>query len=365
MLTLAPLLLGQSLTANQVIDRLQKSHASMSTFAVQVAEGTSAVVPTRILVTGDKCRLAMPNLTIVEVFRDKTRFYDTIFGQVAVAKNDRKLQLPDDAANTAFVQRLPIGWLLQKAERDRFFEDAKRDKGWKVVGNSLVFSAPRSNSSSEIVFDKKYRVTDIRLKTNKKLVSDWRFRYIVPSGVESIPATARNVPGLPQRPNLPSTSRGPLVFLCQNVWAAMSRSYGSIFEQKHNGETFSLHYSQPISESSGKGKWSYGKGILTLPNGKTSKTNDPLVTLRKAGIEVSPVGRYVLNGQIPFLDLFNNANSVEQDGSGNFGGRALRIIKIVRGPTTARLYVDNNNRVAMMSSDVGDQMGSRLTIQYR
>ncbi|HLO99094.1 MAG TPA: hypothetical protein VK171_10915, partial [Fimbriimonas sp.] len=75
--------------------------------------------------------------------------------------------------------------------------------------------------------------------------------------------------------------------------------------------------------------------------------------------------RYAINGMVPYLDLFGNAHSVEIEGFGKFNGKTLQIFKIVRGSAIARLYVDGNGRIAMMSSDLAGQMGSRLMIEYR
>ncbi|HLO96992.1 MAG TPA: hypothetical protein VK171_00240, partial [Fimbriimonas sp.] len=288
MITLVPLMLVQTPSVAQVIDRLKASHNSMTSFAVQVSEGTTAVVPTRILVTPKMCTLAMPNMQIVEVHPDKTRFYDTIFGMVATAKNDRTLKLPEDAANTAIVQRSPIGWILNREERNRFFNDARNEKGWRVVGNSLVFAKKGALTSSQILFDKKNRVTDIKLTAAGKVVSEWKYRYIVASGVEYIPPAARAVPGLPQRPSLPDGVKGQLIFACQKVWGAMARTHNMDIVQTLNGKTYTLRYGNSVSEKSAKGKWSYAGGKLTLPSGKVVKTSDPLVDLRKVGIEVSP-----------------------------------------------------------------------------
>jgi hypothetical protein len=365
MITLVPLLLVQNQSVAQVIDRLKATHNGLTNYAVQVSEATTAVVPTRIRITPTMCTLAMPNMQIVEVHPDKTRFYDTIFGMVATAKNDTRLKIPDGAANTAIVQRSPIGWILQSAERNRFFDDARNEKGWSVVGNSLVFAKKGAPTSSQILFDKKYRVTDIKLSAGGKVVSEWQFRYVGNGGVEFIPPKARVVPGLPQRPSLPQGTKGPLIFACQKVWGAMSRTHNMNIVQKLNGRTYTLRYGTGVTETSDKGKWSYAGGKLTLPNGKVFKSRDPLVDLHKNKIEVSPVGRYAINGMVPYLDLFNNAHSVEIEGGGKFNGQYLQIFKIVRGSAIARLYVDGGGRIAMMSSDLAGQMGSRLTIEYR
>jgi hypothetical protein len=96
-----------------------------------------------------------------------------------------------------------------------------------------------------------------------------------------------------------------------------------------------------------------------------------LDNLKGVGVDVSPISRYLMNGQIPFLDIFNRADKIGDGPSISVDGKMARIINVERSGNRIRLYSDTaTNRVVMLSNETRDARGnwttaSRLRLSYR
>lgn len=96
-----------------------------------------------------------------------------------------------------------------------------------------------------------------------------------------------------------------------------------------------------------------------------------LDNLKAKGVFVSPIARYLMNGQIPFLDVFSRADRIT-DGSGiSIDGKMTHIINIERSGNRIRMYADaQTHRIVMVSNEARDSRGnwitaSRLKMSYR
>ncbi len=132
-----------------------------------------------------------------------------------------------------------------------------------------------------------------------------------------------------------------------------------------------------LSESGPKGSWTWNEGSIQIsPKGKSPVTirkqaSTYLEQLRKVGIESSPFSRYIFNRQIPFLDLFQNANSITADGRISVNGKSADMVSIYKLGTKVRLLVDpSSHRIIQLSTDSQDAKGkyvtgSRLKLSYQ
>ncbi len=362
-----------------ITNRIENAHAKLTSVSVLVSDGLTNVIPTKIKIAPGICSLEMPNQQIVEVKANEIRFYDEIFNQVATLKNPKEVKVPDAAAKVAIVQRDPIAWLLDSAQKKGFFADMKKDKRWQVNGNMLLLPDAKRKSMSEIHFDNTYRVTEIKLRMNNKTVYDWKYQFVGDGAVPKIPATAKSVRGLDPRPAMPAKTDGRTVMFAQKIWRSISRLEGRKITQETDDATYSLTYGKgKIAESGPKGSWSLLNTTMTVSpkNGQTKSysgaTDRFLDILRTRGVDSSPMARYLLNRKIPFLDMFERAEEVKLvDGAGNIGGKKLSVISVRRAGIRIRLYADpTSGDLAMVSSDSQDAVGNivsgtRLKIKYR
>ncbi len=362
-----------------IANRLQSSHTKMTRAAVFAWDGLSNAIPTKISFSETACRLEMPNQQIAEVKPNEIRFYDEIFNQVATLKNQKQLKLPDAGVKVAIVQRDPISWLLETSQRTEFFKEIKQDPRWKIRGSSLVLTDPKKNSLSEVHFDNSYRVTRIKLSISNRALSDWRYRYVSEAEIPAIPATAKVVKGLAPRPSIPQKTDGKTVLFAQKIWRTMSRLEGKKITQISDEGTFQTMYgSGKISESGPKGSWTIGgTRLVVTPIGGSQKSIDGktdkfLETLRGKGIFVSPIARYIINRQIPFLDMFDRTDEVKLiNGMVNIDGKNLSVVSMKKAGIHIRLYVDpKTGQVAKVSSDATDLAGNlvsgtQLKIRYQ
>jgi hypothetical protein len=316
------------------------------------------------------CRLEMPNQQIAEVRANEVRFYDEIFNQVASIKNPKPIKIPDAGSKVAIVQQAPIAWLLDSAQRSEFFQELKKDPRWKVKGSSLVLSDPKKKTLSEVQFDNGFRVTRIRLSISNKTVSDWRYRYVSESDIPTIPVAAKVVKGLPPRPGIPAKTDGKTVLFAQKIWRAMSRLEGKTLTQTTEEGSFVLSYGKGrMAESGPKGSWTMADThMVVTPKNGTPRSFDGgsdrfLDVLRSKGIFVSPIARYVVNRQIPFLDMFDRTDEVKLiNGVLKMDGQDLAVLSVKRSGIHIRMYVDpKTGLIAKVGSDATDTAGNRIS----
>jgi hypothetical protein len=285
--------------------------------------------------------------------------------------------MPDAAASVAMVQREPITWFVDTVQRKEFFTELKRDPRWTVKGTSLLLVDAKKKLRSEVHFDSNYRVTNIKLSMNSKVMTDWKYRYVAETDIPPIPATAKNVKGLPQRPAMPAATKGQAVLLAQKVWRFLSRLEGKTIIQQTDENTYTTTLGKgQMSEKNGQISWTVNDTNLkmNLKGGqKTAKGGgDQLLNvLRSNSIDPSPVARYVMGRKIPFLDLFDRTNEVMIDGIVSVDGKPKTLMTLKRPGVKIRMYVDEKTgELAMISSDaqafVGEGGGtSKLKLSYR
>lgn len=362
-----------------ISNKIEASHTKLTKAAVYVWDGMSNVIPTKVSFSGTACRLEMPNQQIAEVKANEIRFYDEIFNQVASLKNPKPIKIPDSGAKVAIVQMEPIAWLLDSTQRREFFKELRSDNRWRIRGSSLVLTDTKRKAVSEIHFDNSFRVTQIKLSLSNRAISDWKYRYVSDSDVPTIPTTAKVVKGLPPRPTIPKKTAGKTVLFVQKIWRTMSRLEGKKITQVADDGTYQLTYgSGKMSESGPKGSWTMaGKTLTMTPKGGELKSfqGSPdkfLDVLRSKGMFVSPIARYIVNRQIPFLDMFDRTDDVNLvNGAIKMDGRTLSVLSLKRSGIHIRLYVDpTSGRIAKVSSDAVDSSGnlvsgSQLKINYQ
>jgi len=361
-----------------IADRLATKHNNMTSAAVFVSDGLSRAIPTKLRLQPGVCTLAMPNQQIVEIRPTTVRFFDEIFNQVASTKPAKPLKIPDASPSVAVVQREPLSWLVDAKQRNTFFTEIKRDPRWTVKANALVLAEPKKKTKSEVIFDTSFRVVEIRLTMNNKVITDWKYRYVSDKDVPAIPKTAKAVLGLPSRPSLPAKTNGQAVLLAQKVWRSVSRLENRTVTQTNDEGTYHLTLkSSGISEKGPKGSWTLVGMTLTInPNKGATKTmkgtsSKFLDALRAAGVDASPFAWYVLNRKVPYLDIFDQSELIDLEGQGSFGGKTLSILSLKRRSNRIRMYIDpKSGDLTMISSDALDLGGnvissSRMKISYQ
>lgn len=367
----------KSSEAVTIATRIEAAHQRMAKGGILISDGLTNIIPTKLKLGQGACILALPNQQIVEVKANNIRFFDQIFNQVASVKPAKTLKVPDSAASVAMVQREPITWFVDSAQRKEFFTEVKRDPRWTVKGTSLLLVDAKKKLRSEVHFDSSYRVTNIKLVMNSKTLTDWRYRYVAETEVPPIPATAKAVKGLPQRPAMPTATKGPAILLSQKIWRFLSRLEGKTIVQETEEETYTTTLSKgQLVEKNGQISWSVNDTKLKMnlksgPKTATGGGDQLLNVLRGNSIDPSPVARYVMGRRIPFLDLFDRTSEVVVDGIVSVDGKPKTLLTLKRPGAKIRMYVDEKTgEIAMISSDtqafVGEGGGtSKLKLSYR
>lgn len=363
--------------AASIAAKLAAKHNSLTTAGVLVSDGLSPAIPTKLRLKPGICSLAMPNQQIVEMRASSVRFYDEIFNQVAAVKPQKPLKVPDSCPSVAVVHREPLAWLVDAKQRNTFFTEIKRDPRWMVKGSSLVLYDAKKKVRSEVQFDNSFRVVEIKLSMNNKTITDWRYRYVADKDIPGIPTSAREVKGLPSRPNLPSKTDGKAVLLAQKVWRSVSRLEGRTVVQTNEDGTFQTTFKHgSISEKGPKGSWTLTETSLVIePNSGLRKTvtSKFIDGLRAAGLSASPIAWYVLNRKVPYLDVFDQSEiiEIEKNVSLVLNGKSQAILSLRRRSNRIRMYIDpDSGDLGMISSDALDQSGnvissSRMKVSYR
>ena len=365
--------------ANTIVGRIEASFKKMKDASIFVSDGLSNTIPTKVRLSPGVCLVAMPNQQIAEVKPTEVRFYDQIFNQVTSLKNAKPAKVPDSAARVAIVHREPIAWLVDEIQRKEFFDEVRRDSRWKVIGSSLVLVDAKRNAHSEIYFDTSYRVTDVKLTIGQRGLSHWKYRFVKSTDIPQIPANAKVVKGLPPRPTIPSKTDGKSVLFAQKIWRSVSRLEGRKITQVLDDGSYNLTYgSGKLTESGPKGSWSVTNNkIVISPKSGGSRTfsgntDKFLDSLRAQGIDASPIGRYILNRKVPFLDMFDRTSEVKLvEGLIKTDGHQLMLMTLKRSGIRIRMYVDpKTNDLVMVSSDSEDPKGnlvsgSRIKISYQ
>jgi hypothetical protein len=361
--------------SNAMFDKIVATHVSMQSANVRVQDLNQPIVPTAITYNQSVGRMVMPNQQVVEVAKAETKYYDQIFDMVVVTKNDSPANPRNGLLQYALIHREPASLILDPNMFKDFMQDLKSKKGWKLSGNTLTLT--KKNALSLIRFDKYFRLTQIKSIVGKSVLQDWAYTY--PSAPSStIPTSALKVKGLPERPTFPKNTKPKVKQASFQIWNAMAKVRNVQIAQQMNSTNFKTTYrAGSLSESGPKGSWTWNEGSIQIsPKGKTPVTirkqaSTYLEQLRKVGIESSPFSRYIFNRQIPFLDLFQNANSITADGRISVNGKSADMVSIYKLGTKVRLLVDpSSHRIIQLSTDSQDAKGkyvtgSRLKLSYQ
>lgn len=361
--------------SNAMFDKIVATHVSMQSANVRVQDLNQPIVPTAITYNQSVGRMVMPNQQVVEVAKAETKYYDQIFDMVVVTKNDSPANPRNGLLQYALIHREPASLILDPNMFKDFMQDLKSKKGWKLSGNTLTLT--KKNALSLIRFDKYFRLTQIKSIVGKSVLQDWAYTY--PSAPSStIPTSALKVKGLPERPTFPKNTKPKAKQASFQIWNAMAKVRNVQIAQQMNSTNFKTTYrAGSLSESGPKGSWTWNEGSIQIsPKGKTPVTirkqaSTYLEQLRKVGIESSPFSRYIFNRQIPFLDLFQNANSITADGRISVNGKSADMVSIYKLGTKVRLLVDpSSHRIIQLSTDRQDAKGkyvtgSRLKLSYQ
>lgn len=378
MIVIPILVLHGSPEAAAIAAKMAARHDKMTSAAVLVSDGLTNVLATKIRFTKEGCIVAMPNQQIVEVRPQNVRFYDQIFGQVASAKPRQSLKIPDAASSVAIVHQEPLSWLVESDQRKTFFAEIRQDPRWTLKANSLVLVDAKKKIRSEVLFDTTFRVVEIRLAMNGKVITDWKYRYVTDKEIPSIPAGAKQVKGLPPRPAMPNGTKGDAVILAQKVWRSVSHLENRTIHLSNNdGQYTFLIKNGEFNETGPGGSWKLSGNALKISPKSKAEVNlkvdarKIIDTLLTHGITPSPFAWYFLNRKLPYLEMFDHCDAIQVEGVGSFDGKPLTILQIRRSTTRVRMYVDaKTGDIAMISSDARDASGnvvnaSRLTITYR
>ncbi len=378
MIVIPILVLHGSQEAAAIAAKMAARHEKMTSAAVFVSDGLTNVLPTKLRFTKQGCIVAMPNQQIVEMRPLNVRFYDQIFGQVASAKPRETLKIPDSAPDVAIVHREPMSWLVEAQQRKEFFAEIRQDPRWILKSNELVLVDAKKKVRSEVIFDNTYRVVEIKLSMNGKVITDWKYRYVSDKDVPSIPQGAKQVKGLPPRPAMPNGTKSDAVILAQKVWRSVSHLENRTIVQSNNDGEYSLLIKNGgFSETGPNGSWKLtGTALKILPKSKPevnlkADARKLIDTLQTHGMTPSPFAWYFLNRKLPYLEMFDHCDAIQVEGTGSFDGKSMTILQIRRNTTRVRMYVDaKSGDIAMISSDAKDAQGnvvnaSRLKITYR
>ncbi len=370
MLPLTLLMAGSD--ANSVLKQVVGKHISMTSASVFVREGNSKALPIKVSFSQKGGRAWLPNQTIVEASSTKMRFYDDIFGQVA-ASEARTMAHPErDLISASVVHRGAMAFLIDDAIKREFLTSVAKIPGWKLSGRTLKATDKR-NATTRIEFDGQNRITHVTVVMNKKAILDNQYEYVSDASIPSIPTTAKVKSALQARPQVPVDTSPKIMTGVFAMWRAMSRlGSGSVSQASDSGKYLTTYGPGRISESGGAKQWSFDSGKLTLGSStKPVSSAMALDNLKAKGVFVSPMARYLMNGQIPFLDLFNRADKITDGPAISIDGKMAKIINIQRSGNRIRLYFDSaSNRIVMVSNEAKDGRGnwvtaSRLKLSYR
>lgn len=358
--------------ANAVLKQVIAKHISMTSASAFVREGNSRALPVKVSFSPKGGRAWLPNQTIVESSATRMRFYDDIFGQVANS-DPRTVAHPErDLIASAIVHREAMAFLIDDSIKKEFLNDISKISGWKLSGSSLK-AVDKRKATTTIQFDAQKRITRVSVSMNKRTILDNMIEYVAESSIPAIPTTAKVRPALQPRPQVPISTSPNVMTNVFAVWRAMSRLGTSTVTQSTDAHTYVTSFgSGRISESGGAKPWKFESGKLSV-GGSTKPVSSAMAldNLKGVGVDVSPISRYLMNGQIPFLDIFNRADKIGDGPSISVDGKMARIINVERSGNRIRLYSDTaTNRVVMLSNETRDARGnwttaSRLRLSYR
>ncbi|MEI7577642.1 MAG: hypothetical protein WCK51_12175 [Armatimonadota bacterium] len=358
--------------ANSVLKQVVSKHLAMTSGSVFVREGNSNALPIKVTFSPKGGRAWLPNQTIVEASATKMRFYDDIFGQVATAEARTAAHPEKDLVASAVVHRGAMAFLIDDGIKKDFLTTVSKIPGWKLAGRTLK-ATDRNKGVTMIQFDSQNRITRLTVTQNKKPILDNIFEHVSDSQVPRIPSTAKVKPALQARPQVPITTSPKIMISVFAVWRSMSRlGAGSVKQVSDSGKFETQFGPGMISEKGGAKPWSFSGGKLTVSGStKPVSASMALDNLKAIGVYVSPISRYLMNGQIPFLDIFNRADKISDGPSISVDGKMSKIINLERSGNRIRLYADAaSNRIVMVSNETRDRRGnwitaSRLKLIYR
>jgi hypothetical protein len=357
---------------NAVLKQVIAKHIGQTSAAVFVREGNSKALPIKVSFSPKGGRAWLPNQTIVESNSTRMRFYDDIFGQVASSEARTVAHPERDLISASVVHRGAMAFLIDDAIKKEFLADIAKLSGWKLSGRTLKTTDKRKGTTA-IQFDTQNRITRVTVTVNKKNILDNMFEYVTDVKVPQIPTTAKVRAALQARPQIPISTGPGALNTTFAVWRSMSRLGTTTISQKTDSASYQTSVAPGrISESGGARPWSYADRKLTFDGtSKTVSTAMALDNLKSKGIYVSPLTRYLMNGQIPFLDIFDRSNKIVDGSSIAVDGKMARILKIERTGNRLRVYADaKTNRIVLVANETKDSRGnwvttSRLKLSYR
>lgn len=358
--------------ANTVLKQVMAKHIGLNAASVFVREGNSKALPIKVKFSPAGGRAWLPNQTIVEASSTRMRFYDDIFGQVANSEARTAAHPERDLVAAAVVHRGAMAFLIDDGIKKDFLNNIVKIPGWKLNGRTLK-AADRNKGLTTIQFDSQNRITRVTVSINKKSVLDNIFEYVSDAQIPTIPSTAKLKPALQARPQIPITTSPKIMISVFSVWRSMSRlGTGSVRQISDSGSYLTQFGPGKISETGGAKPWSFASGKLTVA-GSTKPVSAAMAldNLKSKGVYVSPIARYIMNGQIPFLDIFNRADRISDGPSISIDGKMAKIISLERSGNRIRLYADaSTSRIVMVSNETKDRRGnwttaSRLRLSYR
>jgi hypothetical protein len=366
-----------ALTSDQIFDRISAAHLRMKSADVSVVSVSNAPQPAiTVSMSPAGLRMLLPNRQVVSLLGSKIAFYESIFDEQTSQAIPPKVAKVGAFIATATFHREAITFLLDPLARREVIKDFRKDKNWKVSGNSVQLINPKSKLETLVSFDASYRVTRIKSTVRKSNLIDWRYAYDV-KPVPNIPANAVSVKGFVDRPVLPTKIKTPALETVYQMWASMARFRRGTVNQDLSGQKFVTIFGQnSLEERSKSGFWSLKNGVLEInaPKRKSQKLkgkiSDFQTAIARSGIQVSPFARYSMNRSIPYLDIFRSATAVDLDGALKVDSVNCKILKLTCPSSSVRMYVgQGDGRLYMVSSDIRDAQktiqGARLKITYR
>ena len=358
--------------ADTVLKQVIAKHVGQTSATAYVREGNSRALPIKVSFSPKGGRAWLPNQMIVESSATKMRFYDDIFGQVASSEARTAAHPERDLISASVVHRGAMAFLIDDSIKKDFLTDISKLSGWKLSGRKLTSTDKRKGTTS-IQFDTQNRITRVTVSIGKKSILDNMFEYVTEANIPQIPATAKVRAALQPRPQIPISTGASALNTTFAVWRSMSRLGTTTISQKTDTSSYKTSLSPGrISETGGVRPWSYADRKLTFDGtSKTVSTAMALDNLKAKGIYVSPLSRYLMNGQIPFLDIFDRSNKIKDGSSIAVDGKMTRILNIERPGSRLRIYADaQTNRIVLLANENKDSKGnwftvSRLKLSYR
>lgn len=314
----------------------------------------------------------LPNQTMVEASASKMRFYDDLFGQVASTPGRTAAHPERDLISASIVHREAMAFLIDSEIKKDVLSDIQKISNWKFDGKTFRAEA-KGKGTTLIEIDSKQRITRFKVVLNKIAQIENIYTYVDDTKVPFIPATAKVKQALQPRPEFPKTVSPKAVSICHNTWRAMSRLGSGSVKQVSDTASYETTYGVgAVTEKGGAKPWSYSNSILSF-GGKTQKVSSAMAldNLKSGGVFVSPMSRYLMNGQIPFLDLYSRPDAIVDGGSMSVDGKMANILNISRSGNRIRIFSDAaTGKILLVSNEARDSKGnwltaSRLKLTYR